>query len=200
MSPHVIVGWMILALCAVGLIWTIDHYRAWFRYQAVWGWTFCAEYVRAGRPEQRTLAEYTDEKYADDLDFDDDLTIGEAVASVPELDLDGTQPIEQVYQDPPPGSPVLVPVQGDWVPVTYEPPIPEDVPRPSPVSAAEGATSANAGPGYLPFQPHAGPPAWQPRHAKTSWLDELITDCLGAPSVEIYMWNWQQRHRLAVTA
>ena len=190
-SPHVIVGWMILALCAVGLIWIIDHYRDWFRYQAVWGWTFCAEYVRAGRPEQRTVDEYAhDEAIAEQGDVFADM--------LEEARAEETQPFQAFHEDAPDG-PVIptARVGGVYLPLS------EDVPRPDvkpPDQRPEGVLSTDAVPGYLPFQPHAGPPAWRPRHAKTSWVDELITEALGAPSVEHYMWNWQQRHRLAVTA
>ena len=44
-------------------------------------------------------------------------------------------------------------------------------------------------------QPRAGAPAWRPqRPALPGW----VTDILGAPSVDAWVWGWQQKRRLAI--
>jgi hypothetical protein len=82
--------------------------------------------------------------------------------------------------EPPPGAPVLVPVRGSYLPVTWEPAVDD--------------TSFD----MLPYQPHAGPAAWAPARpsprvrveagwtfiggewihigpAAATWIDQLFT-------------------------
>ena len=198
-APHVIVGWMALAFIALGLVCTVDYW--WRHYARPWLY---------GDDRWDTAESLTDDTGAD---------IGDIFEQPLDDWRDVTQPW-QAFHDETPDGPVIATarVGGVFLPLS------EDVPRPVGLATPPRGTheensysdrpgypftqdvprpvtdrGKNLGPGY-PFQPHAGPPAWSPRHAKTSWVDELITECLGAPSVEIYMWQWQQRHRLAVTA
>lgn len=43
-------------------------------------------------------------------------------------------------------------------------------------------------------EPRAGRPIWAPPHPQ---LPAWVTDILGAPSVDVYMWNWSQRRAIA---
>ncbi len=47
-------------------------------------------------------------------------------------------------------------------------------------------------------EPRSGAAAWatQLRRARRTWAQDLIEQSLGAPTVEIYLWNWQQRRAL----
>jgi hypothetical protein len=104
--------------------------------------------------------------------------------------LHGTEILPVVNDGPPPGAKVLLPVKGDWVPVTYEPPVDvtTDLPRPGCGSSAapyvdEAYSRAGlSGPGQ-PY-PHAGPAPWRAatpnpripcRQQPPDWLDDLFT-------------------------
>jgi hypothetical protein len=117
------------------------------------------------------------------------------------------QPTEVVrYEEPPAGAHVLLPVQGEWLPVSYEPPA--DLPRPPlpETSGREGRIGyrGERGPGQ-PHRwprpvPHAGPAAWHPQR---TWVTELVEAALGCADTDAWeqrwRWTWQQKRRLAIT-
>jgi len=104
------------------------------------------------------------------------------------------------YEEPPPGTPVLLPVQGQWLPVSYEPPA--DLSRPGPAEFRQDEPPP--GPGQpddtlidIRDQPRAGPAAWHPARPP---LQPWIQACLGAPTVDAWAWGWAQKQRLAISA